>query len=427
MNILGSITLICALTAVALSEKVRYDGHKVLNIIPRTARDVHDIVKMEEEFQLDFWHLPKYLNDSLHVRVGPHSLEPFLAKLRQMETAVSIWINDVQSLIDTEDRRRRERRSVKFNDAFIDLEWKYFTLDEINQYVIWQAQQNSSYMSVDYFPNRTVDENEIHVVKISHPEKKVNQSIFIDCGIHAREWISPAFCLHAIKQLLHGNHSLLSDFNWHIVPVLNPDGYAYSHNMDRLWRKNRRVNGESLNCRGVDLNRNFGFMYDPGTGGSMDACSDIYTGTEAFSEVESDGISRYILDNSDQNFVAYLTVHSYGQMWLFPWGYTSEKPEDYADLESAGFAAIEALYAQSRTRYSLGTSTEVLYSAAGGSDDWAKGAAEIKYSYTLELRDKGRYGFQLPEDQISDTVTETWEGVKALAKELKARISGVPS
>ncbi len=34
--------------------------------------------------------------------------------------------------------------------------------------------------------------------------------------------------------------------------------------------------------------------------------------------------------------------------------------------------------------------------ATGGSDDWAKGVAGIKYSYTLELRDEGRYGFELP-------------------------------
>jgi hypothetical protein len=34
--------------------------------------------------------------------------------------------------------------------------------------------------------------------------------------------------------------------------------------------------------------------------------------------------------------------------------------------------------------------------ASGGSYDWAKGEAGIPYSYTVELRDTGTFGFQLP-------------------------------
>lgn len=40
----------------------------------------------------------------------------------------------------------------------------------------------------------------------------------------------------------------------YILPVLNPDGYEYTHTHDRMWRKNRAQYGE---CIGVDLNRNF--------------------------------------------------------------------------------------------------------------------------------------------------------------------------
>lgn len=44
----------------------------------------------------------------------------------------------------------------------------------------------------------------------------------------------------------------------------------------------------------------------------------------------------------------------------------------------------------------MGSSATTLYPAAGGSDDWAKGIAGIKYSYTIEMGDTGRYGFVLP-------------------------------
>lgn len=54
----------------------------------------------------------------------------------------------------------------------------------------------------------------------------------------------------------------------------------------------------------------------------------------------------------------------------------------------------------------------------GSSDDWAKGKAGIKYSYTVELRDKGRYGFLLPSTQIIPTGRETFAAIKAIVKSI---------
>ncbi|OWF55235.1 carboxypeptidase B-like [Mizuhopecten yessoensis] len=411
MKILAGTALLCAVAVLALAEKVRFDGHKVLKVVPRTARNVHDIAKMENEFKLDFWHFPKYTNDSFHVKVGPHTLEPFLSKLRHMEADFSVWIDDVQSLVDLEDRQRRNRRAVQIADPLNE----YLKLDQITEYVENKALGHTN-MHLSYLPNKTYENRDIQVVKIVSQNGEASKSIFIDCGIHAREWISPAFCLFAIDKLLSGESSdLLDKYNWHIVPVLNPDGYHHTHTTDRLWRKNRALNRNTNNCRGVDLNRNFGYGYNPAIGGSTSICSDIYTGTKAFSEQESDGLQRYILDNQDQNFVSYLTVHSYGQMWLHPWGYTSVLPDDVEDLTIAGNIAKTALGSVNGTVYEVGSSTQVLYSAAGGSDDWAKGGANIKFSYTLELRDTGRYGFVLPVSYIERTVIETWAGVRAMA------------
>lgn len=52
--------------------------------------------------------------------------------------------------------------------------------------------------------------------------------------------------------------------------------------------------------------------------------------------------------------------------------------------------------------------------AAGGSDDWAYDLG-IKYAYTFELRDTGRYGFLLPESEIKPTCEETMLAVKYIA------------
>lgn len=56
----------------------------------------------------------------------------------------------------------------------------------------------------------------------------------------------------------------------------------------------------------------------------------------------------------------------------------------------------------------------------GGSDDWAKGAAKIKYAYTIELRDTGRHGFLLPASHIKSSGKEAFAAIKAIAKEMNS-------
>lgn len=69
-------------------------------------------------------------------------------------------------------------------------------------------------------------------------------------------------------------------------------------------------------------------------------------------------------------------------------------------------------------RYTVGPSGSTLYPAAGGSDDWARGALNIKYAYTVELRDTGRYGFVLPASQIQPTGEEATQFVDSIAQEV---------
>ena len=58
----------------------------------------------------------------------------------------------------------------------------------------------------------------------------------------------------------------------------------------------------------------------------------------------------------------------------------------------------------------------ILDAASGGAEDWTYGTLGVTYSFSVELRDTGRYGFLLPADQIIPTGEETFEGLKALVK-----------
>lgn len=69
----------------------------------------------------------------------------------------------------------------------------------------------------------------MNVLRLSTGGKN-KPAIFIDAGIHAREWIAPVTSLYIIDQMvMNQNRYLLNNVDWYILPVLNPDGYEFTH------------------------------------------------------------------------------------------------------------------------------------------------------------------------------------------------------
>lgn len=83
----------------------------------------------------------------------------------------------------------------------------------------------------------------LHVLLL---HKNTHYKVCLLTGIHAREWISPAVALYILRQLVENKsyRTLVSDVDWYILPMINADGYEYSHTTDRLWRKSRRASAE---------------------------------------------------------------------------------------------------------------------------------------------------------------------------------------
>lgn len=75
-----------------------------------------------------------------------------------------------------------------------------------------------------------------------------------------------------------------------------------------------------------------------------------------------------------------------------------------------------AIRGVSGTQYTIGNACRALYATTGDSTDYVHGVAKSTYTYTIELRDTGRYGFALPANQIQPTVREAWAGVLAMAQ-----------
>ncbi|KFP47475.1 Carboxypeptidase B [Cathartes aura] len=246
------------------------------------------------------------------------------------------------------------------------------------------------------------------------PNKK---AIFMDCGFHAREWISPAFCQWFVKETVetYGKDTvmttLLNSLDFYVLPVVNIDGYVYTWTKDRMWRKTRSKNAGGP-CLGTDPNRNFNAAWCT-LGASKNPCDSTYCGSAPESEKETKALADFIREHLS-TVKAYLTIHSYSQLLLFPYSYTHELPSNYEELNSIAHAASKQLASLYNTKYTYGPGATTIYPAAGGSDDWAYDQG-IKYSFTFELRDTGRYGFILPESQIKPTCEETLLAVKYIA------------
>lgn len=431
-----TLLLVAATTLVAGTEDVqRYHNYSVYRLKPNNVFQVAMINDLQEVDGVDFWREADQVNRIADMMLSPEAKETVLQKLDDLGINYEVIISDVEQRNEAERQQRFDTlfrphplaRGAVDNkaDAIPDF-WKtYQRYDRHVALVDALVAQNPAIAS-KLTIGKSSEKRDIVAIRIGvnggSASKKV---IWIEGGIHAREWISPATVTYFAQQLVNKYQAnddtvkdLLGYFDIIIVPSLNVDGYEYTHTNSRLWRKTRGKNSGST-CIGADPNRNFGYQWG-GTGASSNPCSETYRGDKAHSEVEVLAETDYIVKNFKGRISSFLSVHSYGQYWLYPWGYTSNVTPDDKELNRVAKAAVAALNKVTpSTKYTIGTSTNVLYAAAGGADDWSYGNASAKFSYTVELRDTGTYGFQLPANQIIPTGEETTAAFIALAVEVK--------
>ncbi|XP_062866663.1 carboxypeptidase B2 isoform X1 [Trichomycterus rosablanca] len=293
---------------------------------------------------------------------------------------------------------------------------RYHSLEDIYHWINKTSQEYPDMVKV-LLIGSSYEKRPLYVLKLSGKRGPVDKAMWLDCGIHAREWISPAFCLWFVKYALSFYQhnvditTMLDKMDIYILPVMNPDGYKYTWTTDRMWRKNRSVRNYT-DCVGADLNRNFDANWCT-KGASSIPCSEIYCGQFPESEPEVEAVAKFLRSNKD-TVKLYFSIHSYSQMLLFPYSCTYEEAPNHAELLGLVQEAALKIRRFYKNLYRFGAGAKTIYLAPGGSDDWAYNQG-IEYSFTFELQDRGRYGFLLPTTMISSACNEGLLAVKVIA------------
>ena len=224
--------------------------------------------------------------------------------------------------------------------------------------------------------------------------------------IHARELTTGDLAFRFVDDLVSRYNkdaevtALLNSTEVWVVPIANPDGtdiVQQGGSAPFLQRKN--ANDTVGSCpfpptatsqAGVDLNRNAGFQYG-GLGSSTAPCSQTYKGVGADSEPELSALESLFgqlfadqrgpaLDDAAPTTTsgAMITLHSYSDLVLLPWGFTNAHAPNDAELRAMAFRL--SFY----NGYQTGQPGELLYNASGTTDDWSYGTLGIA-SFTFEV------------------------------------------
>ncbi|XP_006163508.1 carboxypeptidase B2 [Tupaia chinensis] len=394
-----------------------FQSGQVLSALPRTSRQVQILQNLTTTYEIVLWKpvTAEFIakKNEVHFFVNASDVNNVKANLNESSIPFSVLMRDVRDLI--RQQTSNDTVSPRASSSYYE---QYHSLSEIYSWIEVITERYPDMLKKIHIGS-SYEKHPLYVLKVSGKEQTAKPAMWIDCGVHAREWISPAFCLWFIgyvtqyygKEKLYTN--LLRHMDFYVMPVVNVDGYDYTWKKNRMWRKNRSSHGNNR-CIGTDLNRNFASKHWCEEGASSSSCSEIYCGLYPESEPETKAMADFLRRNIN-HIKAYISMHSYAQHIVFPYSYNKNKSKDHEELSLLASEAVHAIERVNKNiKYTHGSGSESLYLAPGGSDDWIYDLG-IKYSFTIELRDKGRYGFLLPERFIKPTCNEALAAVSKIA------------
>jgi murein tripeptide amidase MpaA len=329
----------------------------------------------------------------------------------------------------------------------------YLNIDEIEIALSNLAAEYPSLCQLITLPDMTVEMRTSHALRLGGGATGSRDCVVIVGGHHAREWGSCDICVNFCADLLQAYHdgtglgyggqtytaaqvqSLLDTLHIVVFPNVNPDGGAFSRAHDHEhetggWRRNRNpvMSGGNAACIGVDLNRNYDFLFDVTTDfssagevltyTSTDPCNinQVYHGPSAFSEAETRNV-KHLLDTFSRTRW-FIDVHSYSQDMLYNWGDDEDQSTDpsmnfrnpafngtrglpfdaaYKEFIPSGDLAIAQALAQ-RFHDTLQPVRGLNYTVKSSFDLYPVSGASDDYAYSLHYVDPGKskiFGFTI--------------------------------
>lgn len=231
----------------------------------------------------------------------------------------------------------------------------YLNTDEVESALEQAASSpNNDFTQLITLPNRTWEGRQTHAIKMGKVSESDHIGVYFIGGVHAREWGSSDILIYFIEKVSHAYktntglnfgvksfsasqiQSIVNGLDIFIFPQVNPDGRHYSMTSDVMWRKNRRpASQDHPDCIGVDINRNYPFLWNypeyfspnAGVQSSTDPCDyQVYSGPEAASEPETKNVI-WMMDNNP-NICYFIDIHSYGEDILYNWGDAHDQTTD---------------------------------------------------------------------------------------------------
>jgi murein tripeptide amidase MpaA len=335
----------------------------------------------------------------------------------QLGIDCQVLIPDLQKLID-EERAQIERAASQEDDNWYTT---YHNLADINAYGLALVTASPTLASRVQVGN-SLEGRPIWALKLSSPDAPGNPrasrpQLLFNGGQHAREWVTPPTAMHIAERLLTDYatdarvRAVMDRAEIIVVPIVNPDGYNHTWTTERLWRKNRRNNGDG--SFGVDLNRNWSVGWGGNDGSSPNPASETYRGPSPFSEPETAAMRDFM--TAQGRIRGSIDIHSYSQLILSPLGYTTNLPPEAAIFDQLNILLEQAVEAPFGSDYTAGPTATTIYIASGTASDWSYGALG-GFGYGVECRDTGQFGFVLPADQILPNVRENYQMAMTFAE-----------
>ncbi|KAM3956805.1 carboxypeptidase B [Aphomia sociella] len=416
INLLIGVILLCFGVVTAGKHDI-YSGYTAYSVSLRDRSDQELLHDLEYSLDLDVWQHGYPGDVDAVVMVSAEYKEDFLNELNRYVIPHSVYLEDIPKAFEEHDAvmeswRRNRQESRLFDD--------YPRYAEVDQYLVLIAQAYPDLVTLVEggfsFENRSIKYLKISTTNFNDTSKPI---YFMDAMIHAREWVTTPVALYSIYRLVEDlrdqDRDLREDIDWIILPIVNPDGYEYTHTHERLWRRTRSFYPHiNDTCYGVDANRNFDVAFNT-LGVSSDPCSNTYPSHVPFSEPETRIVRDIMFEHLDR-IQLYMNIHSHGYYVLYGFGNLT-MPFNSAEIFHVGAtmgAVIDAHKLPEAGFYRVGNSGLILYSTSGSAQDYGQDIG-IPFSYTLELPGYG-FQFQVPPHYIEQINYETWEGIAASAR-----------